>query len=80
MVDHSANLVGNNVMKRYHMCPKYTDMRIVVVFKQGGNVPVVRRPDRKDLLAYLNGETATSASIDKSSPLELPVAAPSAGV
>ncbi|GAB6023416.1 accessory factor associated with RNA polymerase II [Chamberlinius hualienensis] len=36
------------------------------------NIPVVRRPDRKDLLAYLNGETATSGSIDKSAPLEIP--------
>jgi parafibromin len=33
---------------------------------------VVRRPDRKDLLAYLNGETATSLNIDKSAPLEIP--------
>ena len=41
---------------------------------------MVRRPDRRDLLAYLNGETATSSSIDKSSPLELPVAAPTAGI
>lgn len=41
---------------------------------------MVRRPDRKDLLAYLNGETATSGSIDKSSPLELPVPAPTAGL
>lgn len=32
----------------------------------------MRRPDRKDLLAYLNGETATSVSIDKSAPLEIP--------
>jgi len=32
---------------------------------------VIRRPDRKDLLAYLNGETTTSASIDKSAPLEI---------
>ncbi|KAF4524055.1 hypothetical protein B566_EDAN013209 [Ephemera danica] len=37
------------------------------------NIPVVRRPDRKDLLAYLNGETASSASIDKSAPLEIPM-------
>lgn len=35
------------------------------------NINVVRRPDRKDLLAYLNGETTTSASIDKSAPLEI---------
>lgn len=36
-------------------------------------VPVVRFPDRKDLLAFLNGEKETTASIDKSAPLELPV-------
>ncbi|XP_067893811.1 parafibromin [Heterodontus francisci] len=35
------------------------------------NIPVVRRPDRKDLLSYLNGETSTSASIDRSAPLEI---------
>uniref|UniRef100_A0A6I8SHN5 Parafibromin n=1 Tax=Xenopus tropicalis TaxID=8364 RepID=A0A6I8SHN5_XENTR len=35
------------------------------------NIPVVRRPDRKDLLAYLNGETSSSASIDRSAPLEI---------
>ncbi|XP_071097734.1 parafibromin-like [Haliotis cracherodii] len=35
------------------------------------SVHVVRRPDRKDLLAYLNGETTASASIDKSAPLEI---------
>ncbi|KAH0550277.1 parafibromin-like [Cotesia glomerata] len=37
------------------------------------NIPVVRRPDRKDLLAYLSGETTTSSAIDKTSPLEIPV-------
>ncbi|EEC10905.1 parafibromin, putative, partial [Ixodes scapularis] len=36
------------------------------------NIPVVRRPDRKDILAYLNGETATSANIDRSAPMEIP--------
>ncbi|XP_042881118.1 parafibromin-like isoform X1 [Penaeus japonicus] len=36
------------------------------------NIPVVRRPDRKELLAYLNGETSTAAAIDKSAPLEIP--------
>jgi parafibromin len=39
---------------------------------QAENIPVARRPDRKDLLAYLNGETAASASIEKSAPLEIP--------
>ena len=34
---------------------------------------VVSRPDRKDLLAYLSGETSNSTCIDKSAPIELPV-------
>uniref|UniRef100_A0AAY5F2H9 Parafibromin n=1 Tax=Electrophorus electricus TaxID=8005 RepID=A0AAY5F2H9_ELEEL len=34
------------------------------------NIPVVRRPDRKDLLSYLNGETS-STSIDRSAPIEI---------
>ncbi|XP_054158083.1 parafibromin-like [Oppia nitens] len=38
-------------------------------------IPVVQRPDRKDLLSYLCGETATTASIDKSAPIELPISA-----
>ncbi|XP_050443400.1 parafibromin isoform X2 [Adelges cooleyi] len=36
------------------------------------NIPVVRRPDRRELLAYLNGELSTSTSIDRSAPLEIP--------
>jgi hypothetical protein len=46
---------------------------------QAANVPVVRRPDRKDLLACLNGETTTSASIDKSAPLEISLQRPTQG-
>jgi hypothetical protein len=34
------------------------------------NIPVVQIPYRNDLLVYLNGETAASASIGKSAPLE----------
>lgn len=36
------------------------------------NIPIVQRPDRKDLLSYLKGEVSTSQSIDKSAPIELP--------
>ncbi|XP_011210238.1 parafibromin [Bactrocera dorsalis] len=36
------------------------------------DIPAVNRPDRKELLAYLNGENSTCASIDKSAPLEIP--------
>jgi parafibromin len=43
---------------------------------QAANVPVVRRPDRKDLLAFLDGETNTSANIDKSAPLEVSLQRP----
>lgn len=35
------------------------------------NIPVVRRPDRKDLLAYLSGEASTCASIDRGAPAQL---------
>ncbi|CAG0886289.1 unnamed protein product [Cyprideis torosa] len=35
------------------------------------NIPVVHRPDRKDLLGYLSGESSSSSSIDKSAPLEM---------
>jgi len=43
-------------------------------------VPVVRRPDRKDLLAYLSGEIQSSASIDKSAPLEISLQRPTQGI
>lgn len=36
------------------------------------DIPAVNRPDRKELLAYLNGDLQTCASIDKSAPLEIP--------
>ena len=36
------------------------------------DVPIVRRPDRRDLLAYLSGEANSASSIDKSAPLEMP--------
>ena len=40
------------------------------------NVPVVRLPDRKDLLAYLRGEVQTCASIDRAAPLEIALQQP----
>ncbi|XP_039765649.1 parafibromin [Pararge aegeria] len=53
---------------------KHVTINHPVYVKQAAaaNIPPVRRPDRKELLAYLNGETATCASIDKSAPLEIP--------
>jgi len=41
------------------------------------DIPVVRRPDRKDLLAYLNGVVSNSNSIDKSAPLDVTLQRPS---
>ncbi|KAH7933631.1 hypothetical protein HPB49_014487 [Dermacentor silvarum] len=43
--------------------------------RQAENIPVVMQPDRKDILACLNGETATSVNIDKSAPVEMPTLA-----
>lgn len=45
---------------------------LTCISSQAENIPVVHRPDRRDLLAYLNGETATCLSIDRSAPLEIP--------
>lgn len=39
-------------------------------------IPVVRRPDRKDLLSYLSGEILASSNIDKSAPLEITMQRP----
>ncbi|CAI6350205.1 unnamed protein product [Macrosiphum euphorbiae] len=36
------------------------------------NIPYIKRPDRKKLLDYLNGELSTSPSIDISAPVEAP--------
>eukprot|EP00088_Acartia_fossae_P015921 TRINITY_DN18848_c0_g1_i3.p1 TRINITY_DN18848_c0_g1~~TRINITY_DN18848_c0_g1_i3.p1 ORF type:complete len:125 (+),score=25.93 TRINITY_DN18848_c0_g1_i3:35-409(+) len=36
-------------------------------------VPAVRRPDRKDLLAYLRGKITTCSSIDMAAPLQMPM-------
>lgn len=46
--------------------------RCVSFALQAEEIPAVNRPDRKELLAYLNGESATCGSIDKSAPLEIP--------
>uniref|UniRef100_A0A8C7WHL3 Parafibromin n=1 Tax=Oncorhynchus mykiss TaxID=8022 RepID=A0A8C7WHL3_ONCMY len=43
------------------------------------NIPVVRRPDRKGLLSYLNGESSTSTSIDRSAPIEIGLQRPTQG-
>lgn len=37
------------------------------------DIPVVNRPDRKDLLAYFNGEISTCASIDRSMQQQFPL-------
>lgn len=41
------------------------------------NIPVIKFPDRRGLLAYLNGELDTSPSIDRSVHLEMGIPAPS---
>uniref|UniRef100_A0A8D3DZ62 Parafibromin n=1 Tax=Scophthalmus maximus TaxID=52904 RepID=A0A8D3DZ62_SCOMX len=43
------------------------------------NIPVVRRPDRKGLLSYLNGDSSTSTSIDRSAPIEIGLQRPTQG-
>jgi parafibromin len=45
---------------------------LYVTRASGQNVPVVRMPDRRELLQYLNGEIESTASINRSAPLEVP--------
>lgn len=56
----------------HHPTLSYTCSIVTFSISQADNVPGVRLPDRKDLLAYLNGKTNTSNSIDKSAPMEIP--------
>ena len=56
-----------------------SDFYRTVYFGQASGIPVVRLPDRKDLLAYLNGETTQSSAIDKSAPLEISLQRPKQG-
>lgn len=50
---------------------KNMDMAHHHYVKQAGrdNIPVVHRPDRKNILAYLKGEQQTSSGIDKNAPI-----------
>lgn len=57
------------VFIKFHNC--FYSISNLKFWLQTENIPVVRRPDRKDLLGYLNGEASTSASIDRSAPLEI---------
>lgn len=38
---------------------------------QSAGLPVVRLPDRRDLLAYLKGETTTAPNIDRAAPVDI---------
>lgn len=51
---------------------KNVDLPHAVYAKQAAvkNIQALQQPDRKDLLAYLNGETTTSVQIDESAPLK----------
>ena len=40
------------------------------------NLPTIRRPNRKDLIAYLNGERDASPSIDPNAPLQIAIQMP----
>ena len=69
--------VGDGNRKEYYTLEsllyflKHMDLAQPHYVKQAGrdNIPVVPRPDRKDLIAYLKGESQTSPSIDKNAPI-----------
>lgn len=43
---------------------------------QSDGVPVVRLPDRKDLLAYLKGESNSAPNIDRAAPVDISLRRP----
>jgi len=57
---------------------QHAELRHPVYVRQAAasNVPYIRRPNRKDLLAYLKGDKATSSAIDKSVPSEVAIDRP----
>jgi hypothetical protein len=52
------------------------NLRIIILLLQTRNIPVVSRPDRRELLSYLDGEVDTTSSIDKNAPLEIAMQRP----
>lgn len=57
---------------------KHRDLQHPMYVKSAGtrNISVVSRPDRRDLLSFLDGEVETLASIDKNAPLEIAMQRP----
>ncbi|CAF0724683.1 unnamed protein product [Brachionus calyciflorus] len=52
---------------------KNRDLQHPMYVKSAGtrNISVVSRPDRRELLSYLDGEVETASSIDKNAPIEI---------
>lgn len=52
---------------------KHRDLQHPMYVKSAGtrNISVVSRPDRRELLSYLDGEVDTTPSIDKNAPIEI---------
>lgn len=57
---------------------KNRDLQHSMYVKNAGtrNISVVLRPDRRELLSYLDGEVETTASIDKYAPIEIAMQRP----
>ncbi len=49
------------------------------LIEQEKGIPAISRPDRKDLLAYLSGQTNTADRIDRNAPFEIAMQRPLQG-
>ncbi|VDO92102.1 unnamed protein product [Schistosoma curassoni] len=56
-----------SLLREYHLSGK----PIVETQSESAGLPVVRLPDRRDLLAYLKGETTTAPNIDRAAPVDI---------
>jgi hypothetical protein len=51
----------------------------LTIYLQEKGIPAISRPDRKDLLAYLTGQTNTNDRVDRNAPLEITMQRPLQG-
>ena len=54
----------------------FSFIKLYLFFYKTRSISVVSRPDRRELLSYLDGEVETSSSIDRNAPLEIAMQRP----
>ncbi len=76
----NVDLQHANYVKKAAVCFSFKSLLtcLVIHFQEKG-ILSISRPDRKDLLSYLNGQTITADRIDRNAPLEITMQRPLQG-